>query len=131
MRFLSAYLATLLAFIVADSIWISAFARDFYRARIGHLLSSNPSFPAAAAVYLIYAAGVLIFAVTPALETNDWLRAAVFGSAFGFFTYALYDLTCHATLKDWPLSVALADMVWGTFVTALAAAVGYAAASLF
>ena len=41
---------------------------------------------------------------------------------FGLITYATYDLTNLATLKDWPLVVTVVDMFWGGI---LATAVSY------
>ena len=42
-----------------------------------------------------------------------------------------YDLTNMATLKLWPAHLAAIDIAWGTFLTAVAATAGYAAASRF
>ena len=82
--------------------------------------------PAAAAFYVIYAAGLMFFAIQPSFATGGWSRALMLGGLFGFIAYATYDLTNLATLKNWPLGLALADMAWGSFATALAAATGYA-----
>lgn len=43
---------------------------------------------------------------------------------FGFFAYATYDLSNLATLKGWPVHLALIDMVWGAALSALAAGAG-------
>ena len=40
-------------------------------------------------------------------------------SLFGFFTYATYDLTNLATLKAWPITITVIDLIWGTLVTAV------------
>ncbi len=39
--------------------------------------------------------------------------------------YATYDLTSYATLRDWPLSIVLADLAWGAFVSAAASTAGF------
>lgn len=44
---------------------------------------------------------------------------------------ATYDLSNQATLRIWELRLTLIDMAWGMFATATAAAMAYAAASLF
>ena len=36
------------------------------------------------------------------------------GAAFGFITYATYDLTNLATLRDWPIALTVVDLAWGT-----------------
>jgi uncharacterized membrane protein len=127
MKVLLTYLATFAVFVAIDLVWLGIVAKDFYRSGIGHLMGEGFNLPAAIVFYLIYIAGVMMFAILPAAQTGDWTRAAMLGAAFGFFAYATYDLTNLATLKNWPLSLALADMAWGSFVTALAASAGYAA----
>ena len=79
--------------------------------------------------YVLYVAGIVIFAIKPALVTGRWSSAAGKGALFGFFCYATYDLTNQATLKTWPVAVTIVDMGWGTFLTACVATAGYLAAS--
>lgn len=128
-RALVAYVATLIAFCVGDFAWLGWIAKGFYAKGLGGLLLARPNIAAAIAFYLIYAAGVQVFCVYPALAAGSWSRASLAGALFGFFAYATYDLTNLATLKGWPLSVALVDLVWGTVLTAVAATAGFAAAA--
>lgn len=127
MKVLLTYLAALAVFVAVDLVWLGVVAKDYYRGGIGHLMGDGFNVPAAVAFYLIYVAGIMMFAVLPAAQSGEWTRAAILGAAFGFFAYATYDLTNLATLKNWPLGVALADMAWGSIATAIAAATGYAA----
>ncbi len=60
---------------------------------------------AASLFYLLFIAGLVIFVISPAVEKHSWIHALLFGALFGFITYATYDLTNLATLKDWPLLV--------------------------
>ena len=131
MKLAVVYFATLLVFVVIDMVWLGFVAKDFYRASIGHLMGGGFNIPAAIAFYLIYIAGLFFFAINPALNAGDWQKAFALGAAFGFFAYATYDLTNLATLKDWPLSLALADLAWGTALSGIAAALGYAVAARF
>jgi uncharacterized membrane protein len=78
--------------------------------------------------YALYLVGVVIFAIAPALEKRSLRKAVVSGALFGFFAYATYDLTNLATLKGWSLTVSVVDILWGTFVTAVAATAGYVVA---
>ncbi len=126
MKVVLTYLATLAVFVAIDLVWLGVVAKDHYRAGIGHLMGDGFNIPAAIAFYLIYIAGIMMFAVLPVAQSGDWTRAALLGAAFGFFAYATYDLTNLTTLKNWPLGLALADMAWGSFITALAASAGYA-----
>jgi uncharacterized membrane protein len=49
----------------------------------------------------------------------------LWGALFGFFTYATYDLTNLATLRDWPLRVVVIDIAWGTTLCTLVATASY------
>jgi uncharacterized membrane protein len=49
------------------------------------------------------------------------------GGLLGLVAFATYDLTNLATLSRWPVIVTVVDMVWGTFVTALASLAGLVA----
>ncbi|MBX9683293.1 MAG: DUF2177 family protein [Hyphomicrobium sp.] len=129
MKLLIPYLATVVFFFAVDLVWLGFVAKDFYRNGIGHLMGDGFNIPAAIVFYLVYVVGVFFFAVNPAIEAGDWQRAAFLGTAFGFFAYATYDLTNLATLRDWPLGVALADMAWGSLLTGAAAVFGYSVAT--
>lgn len=127
-RWLFAYVAAVLMLAGLDAVWLGFVATDFYRAQIGHLMAPAPRLGVAAAFYLLYLGGVLLFAVKPALELRSAGRALALGAAFGFFAYMTYDLTNLATLRDWPVSVAVVDMAWGSFLSAASAWGGYQAA---
>jgi len=81
--------------------------------------------------YLIYIAGIIFFAVYPALSGGTVHKAFVLGALLGFFAYATYDLTNLATLKDWPLTMVVVDMVWGTLLTGCVAAASFLVAKNF
>jgi uncharacterized membrane protein len=123
--FLKLYLATVPVFFLIDMIWLGFVARDFYREQLGALLSPKVNWTAAILFYLLFIAGILIFAVLPALEKGSWSKAAVMGALFGLFTYATYDLTNLATLNKWPLTVVVVDIVWGMVLCASVASVSY------
>ena len=119
-RSLIAYVAVLIVFGAIDFLWLGFVAKDMYRNGIGHLMLETPNWTAAAAFYLIYIAGLVLFGVWPGLETGEWSRAALYGALFGFFCYATYDLTNLATLRGWPISIVIADMIYGTVASAVA-----------
>jgi uncharacterized membrane protein len=78
--------------------------------------------PRLSSFYFIYIVGILIFAVRPGLEAGSLAKACLFGALFGFFTYATYDLTNLATLRDWPVLVTVVDIAWGTVLCTLVSA---------
>jgi uncharacterized membrane protein len=122
------YVATALGFLGCDAVWLSLMASRLYRPALGGLLR-EPFAPAPAiAFYAIYIAGILIFAVAPARAAGDWTGATWRGALLGLMAYATYDLTNQATLRDWPLAITLADLCWGTALTAKAATIGFIAA---
>jgi len=47
------------------------------------------------------------------------MTAAVYGALFGLFTYATYDLTNYATLRNWTLQLTVVDVAWGTILGAV------------
>lgn len=128
---LIAYGATALVFLVLDAIWLGTMVGNFYRPRIGALLLEQPRLGVAVAFYLLYVAGVVVFAVMPGLRAEGWATALLLGMGLGLFAYGTYDLTNLATLRGWSVAVTVVDMVWGAAVTGLAALAGTQAARWF
>jgi uncharacterized membrane protein len=124
-RFLLVYAITLPIFFAIDLVWIGLVARDFYRRTLGHLLSAQVDWAAAILFYLVFIAGIVFFAVRPALETGSAARALTYGALLGFLAYATYDLTNQATMRDWPILVTVIDLAWGTALTAVVAYLTY------
>lgn len=130
-RIFTAYIATGIAFALIDSIWLKTMSVRLYQPEIGGLLAKD-GFRLAPAVtfYLLYIAGMLYFAVIPALGAGKWHMALLNGAILGFMCYMTYDLTNQATLKLWSLKVTLADIAWGTILTGSASLAGYALTSV-
>ncbi|MBL8836954.1 MAG: DUF2177 family protein [Alphaproteobacteria bacterium] len=116
-----AYGGTLAVMLVLDLLWIGVVARGLYQADLGHLLRPQPNLLAAAAFYLLYPLGLVIFS---GLTDGNWSRALLFGALFGFFAYMTYDLTVVAVMRDVPWRIALIDLAWGTVVSGVASAAG-------
>jgi len=125
MQYLAAYIATAVVFLFIDYLWLAHIAKNFYSSRLGHLLADNPNLGVAAVFYAVYVIGVVIFAVAPALQSGTWKTALIYGALFGFFCYATYDMTNLATLKNWPVTVVVVDVIWGTVLTGTSAVLGY------
>ena len=123
--YLTAYLATALVFLCIDAVWLTLMASRLYQPLLGDILLESFALAPAVFFYLIYVAGIVFFAIRPAFASGQATTAILHGAAFGFCAYATYDLTNQATLKGWPLAVTLADLAWGTFVTATAATLGF------
>ncbi|MES0811610.1 DUF2177 family protein [Roseibium sp. SCPC15] len=121
----AAYFFTAVVFLAVDYVWLSQVATRFYFDRIGHLLMDKPNMAAAGVFYVIYIVGIVFFAVAPALKADSLAVAVIYGAMFGFFTYATYDVTNFATLRDWPVIVTIVDVAWGTTLSAVSACGGY------
>ena len=119
------YLMTIPVFFAIDMLWLGYAARNFYKTQLNHLLSPEVNWPAAFIFYFVYIVGIIFFAVRPGLEAGSLARTCLLGALFGFFTYAPYDLTNLATLRNWPLSVVVVDIAWGTLLCTLVGGASY------
>lgn len=123
--FIKLYAIALPVFFAIDMIWLGLVAKNFYRNQVGFLMKSDINWIAAVIFYLLFVVGLVLFVITPAIEKNSWIYALLFGAFFGFITYATYDLTNLATLKDWPLLVTIVDLAWGAILAALVSTATY------
>jgi uncharacterized membrane protein len=112
----------LVALAILDGLWLGVAMKDFYRRSLWHLARTaggglDPIWPVAILVYPVLACGLAVLVLPRARTPVDalWL-----GALFGAVTYAVYDLTNHATLRDWPAAMTLIDIAWGAFSCAVA-----------
>jgi uncharacterized membrane protein len=108
------YFITLAVFFMIDMIWLGVVAKGFYRRHLGSFMSPKVNWIAAMAFYLLFIVGMLVFAIRPALVAGVPINALFYGALLGLISYATYDLTNLATLKDWPMIVTIIDLIWGT-----------------
>ena len=125
MQFFKTYIVVFVVFMVIDMLWLGILAKKLYRDQIGFLLKSDVNWIAAIAFYLLYVVGLIVFVVEPAILRSSASYALLAGMFFGFVSYATYDLTNLATIKDWPLSITFIDMAWGTTLGGLTSYIGY------
>lgn len=116
--FTKLYLVTVPVFLGIDFVWLTTMSKLFYQKKLGFLMAKNPNYLAAFIFYLLFAAGIVFFVISPALDKKSWIYALTAGAFFGLVCYATYDLTNLATVRDWPLSVTIVDLIWGAFVSA-------------
>lgn len=123
--FVKLYLIALPVFLAIDMLWLGLVAKGFYAKQIGFLMKTNINWLAAIIFYLIFIIGLVLFVIMPALDKNSWRQALLLGALFGLITYATYDLTNLATLKNWPLLVTFVDLLWGTIIAASVSIITY------
>ena len=111
--FLKLYAIALPVFFAIDMVWLGLVAKDFYQKQIGFLMTPNVNWAAAIIFYLLFIVGLVLFVIEPALKLQSWNHAVLYGALFGLITYATYDLTNLATIKNWPLLVTIIDLLWG------------------
>jgi uncharacterized membrane protein len=123
--YLKLYLASLAVFFAVDMVWLGLVASSFYKKNLGYLMAPTINWYAAIIFYLLFILGILVFVVLPGVKENS-LQNTIFRAAFfGLITYATYDLTNLATVKDWPLTVTLVDLVWGMVLSTIVSISGF------
>jgi uncharacterized membrane protein len=123
--YIKLFLIALPVFFVIDMVWLVLVAKKFYQEQIGFLMRPDINWFAAIIFYLLFIAGLVIFVISPAVKNHSWAHALLFGALFGLITYATYDLTNLATLKDWPLLVTVVDLIWGTILASSISLITY------
>lgn len=125
MTFIKIYLVSFIAFFAVDLVWLGVVANSLYKKYLGYIMSASPNWGAAIAFYLLYIAGLVFFVIAPALDKKSLSYAIYAGMFFGLVTYATYDLTNYATLKDWPVIITIIDLAWGSFLGASVSFITY------
>lgn len=106
-------------------VWLGLVAKNFYAEHMGFLIRTDINWTAAIIFYLLFIVGLVLFVIAPAQEKGSWTHALLFGALFGLITYATYDLTNLATIKDWPPLVTVVDLVWGMVLAASVSTITY------
>jgi uncharacterized membrane protein len=114
--FFKLYCIALPIFFGLDMVWLGIVAKNFYTKQIGFLMTPKVNWAAAVIFYLLFLIGLVVFVIAPAVEKDSWARALILGALFGLVTYATYDLTNLATVRDWPLALTVVDLIWGTIL---------------
>jgi len=118
-------LAGIISFIILDYIWLAQIAKNFYLTKLADHVSIKdgalvPYLPAIPLVYLVAVIGIWVFVLSRVTTLGE---AFMYGSILGFVMYAFYDFTNLATLKDYPWSLTIVDMLWGTILVGTVTAI--------
>lgn len=123
--YLKLYFITLIAFLAFDLLWLGVIAKGMYQKYLGYLMAPEITWWAAFVFYFLFVVGLLVFVIDPGLKENS-LSATLWRAAlFGLVTYATYDLTNHATVKDWPPLITVVDLIWGMVLSMIVSSIGF------
>ena len=125
MMYLKNFMITFIVFMTIDLIWLGVVAKKLYNKYLGYIMAKNINWLAAVIFYIIFVIGLLIFVIQPALAKDSLQHIILYGMAYGFITYATYDLTNLATLRDWPIEITIIDLIWGTTLSTLTSYFSY------
>lgn len=116
------FVTALAVLVVLDGIWLGVLMKDFYRRSLAPLARMadgglDPIWPIAVLVHPVIATGLAVLVLSRARTPAEalWL-----GAVFGATSFAIYDLTNHATLREWRLAMTVVDICWGAFSCAVA-----------
>ena len=123
--YLKLYLASLVVFFAVDMVWLGLVASSFYKKHLGYLMAPSVNWLAAIIFYLLFIVGILVFVVLPGIKENSLPNTILRAVLFGLITYATYDLTNLATIKDWPLIITLVDLGWGMVLSTIVSVAGF------
>jgi uncharacterized membrane protein len=125
MRAVKSIFAMLFALVVLDAIWIAGFMQGMYQTEIGGMLKAEPNWIAAVVFYLAYPVGVYILVVFPALKSGSMRTVLIGGAVLGGLAYGTFAVTNLSVLQGWTAALTVVDTLWGVFVTAVVAGLGY------
>lgn len=125
MTYIKNFMITFAVFMTIDLIWLGVVAKKLYNKYLGYIMAKNINWLAAIIFYIIFVIGLLLFVIYPAMAKDSIQYLILYGMAYGFITYATYDLTNLATLKDWPIEITIIDLIWGTSLSTLTSYFSY------
>ena len=110
---------------VLDYIFLAQILKNFYLSKLAsHITIKDgslvPYLPAVPLVYIVAVLGIWFFILS---KVTTLSQAFLYGALMGFVMYAFYDFTNLSTLKDYPWSLTIVDIVWGTFLVAVVTSV--------
>lgn len=111
-------LCSLVVLVAIDSTWLTIASKRFYAPQLGSLLAKNIQIVPIVLFYVLYAFGITIFVILPALQGSfSLMRLFSLGAFLGLISYGAYDFTNQATLQNWPMIVTVVDLLWGCILT--------------
>lgn len=129
--YIKLYAVALVVFLAIDMVWLGVIARGMYQKHLGYLMAPEINWWAAFTFYALFILGLLVFVIVPGLEEKSLFAVVWRAALFGLVTYATYDLTNLATVKNWPMLVTVIDLIWGAVLSTIVSIVSYYAGLWF
>ncbi len=123
MKKIITFLYATFVFLIIDYFWLTVIAYDFFQKYLGHMMRTDIILWSALAFYLIFNFALCVFAIYPCQKTKDVKKATLLGALLGFVCYSSFDFTSYAIFKGYPIEIIAIDILWGTFLGAITAAV--------
>ena len=128
---LVSFFKVVISVLILDMIWLGNLFNQFYvtqAKKVARIIETNGNLSfdtlywAAGFVYIFIPLGISYFACS-----GSKTRSMAFfkGALFGLFMYTIYEFTNLALIKNWPLEMALLDILWGPILCGLSAMVGF------
>lgn len=125
LKIIYTFALTIPVIFVVDLAWLGLFAKNFYHKMMSPHVTIAFNWPFVVLFYVLYFTGIYIFALKPGIASGSLTQTLILASMFGFFCYMTYDITNMATIKNWPLTLAIVDIIWGVFLTTFTAFVAF------
>lgn len=114
------YLVTLVILVIIDAIGLSLFINKRFDSMIstiqGEKMALKPTY--FIVIYILLTIGITYFSVNR-VDKNNALRSSIInGGLFGLVCYGVFDFTNMALFKNYELSTAIIDTVWGGILCA-------------
>lgn len=97
------FLLTMFLILFFDFFWLSCMGSNF----ISMLENVQKG-----RVHIDYKYGMLTYLIISLMISA--IKSSQYAAILGFYTYAVYHLINLATFKNWKVSMAIADTLWGT-----------------
>ena len=110
--------------LILDLLAINFIVMPMFNQYLGDWLNPAPRLWAAGLFYVIYLIGIYTLTIQPSSSPSQALSR---GALLGLVAYGTYELTNMATLQRWAIPMLIADLTWGTTLTAIVAWVGHKA----
>ena len=111
-------LCTFFSVLILDYIWLVYIADDFFKREFGVLLRDKVLLFPAFLFYTLFALSLYYFVIKPN-QNNSGKKWCFDAALFGLITYATFDLTAYAVIRNFSINIVYADLFWGMTVSIL------------